>query len=244
MTATVDSKVAIVTGATGGLGSAVCERLRRGDIQVLGVDIQGKNAFHADVATAEGNRAMIEHAMTKFGRIDILVLNAGVQFMSPISDFPLEKWDYLMDVMVKGPFLAIKYAWRELTRAPGRRVVVTASGSSFIAEAYKSAYVAAKHAVVGLVKTAALEGGTAGLTVNAVAPGWMRTPLVEKQLADQMRLHGKSRDEVTEQMVQRHPVKRFVEPMEVANTIVFLASDEASGINGACLPVDLGTLAW
>jgi 3-hydroxybutyrate dehydrogenase len=234
-------KVAVVTGAAGGLGVSICEVFEREGARVVPVDLQG-DALRLDVGSDEGNRAMVDEALARHGRLDALVLNAGAQHVAPIPEFPEHEWDRLFDVMVKGPWLAMRHAWPHVAR-PGGRVVVTASGSSYIAERYKSAYVAAKHAVLGLVRVAALEGGPFGMTANAVGPGWMRTPMVETQLAEQMRLHGRSREEVIESMVDRHPVKRFVEPEEVASTIAFLASDEASGINGSFVPVDLGTLA-
>jgi 3-hydroxybutyrate dehydrogenase len=238
---TLAGKVAVVTGAAGGLGASICEVFEREEAVVVPVDVQG-DALHLDVGTDAGNKAMVDAALERHGRLDVLVLNAGAQHVAPLAEFPESEWDRLFDVMVKGPWLAMKHAWPHVAR-PGGRVIATASGSSFIAEQYKSAYVAAKHAVLGLVRVAALEGGPLGMTANAVGPGWMRTPMVENQLAEQMRLHGRSRDEVIETMVERHPVKRFVEPLEVANTIAFLASDEASGINGSFIPVDLGTLA-
>jgi 3-hydroxybutyrate dehydrogenase len=234
-------KVACVTGAAGGLGVAICEVFEREGAKVVPVDVQG-DALHLDIGTDAGNRAMVEAALERHGRLDVLVLNAGAQHVAPIPELAESEWDRLFDVMAKGPWLAMKHAWPQIAR-PGGRIVVTASGSSYIAEKYKAAYVAAKHAVLGLVRVAALEGGPLGMTANAVGPGWMRTPMVENQLTEQMRLHGRSREEVIESMVDRHPVKRFVEPVEVANTIAFLASDGASGINGSFVPVDLGTLA-
>lgn len=242
MSRSLDGRAAIVTGANGGLGVALCSVLEEHGARVLPVDIAGDGCFRADVATSEGNRAMVAEALARFGRLDVLVLNAGVQFMSPIEEFPEEQWDRLMNLMAKGPYLAMKHAWRHIARTGGR-VVVTASDSSVIAEAYKSAYVAAKHAVLGLVRTAALEAAPLGMTVNAVGPAWMRTPMVENQLADQMRLHGWSRQEVLDVMLSRMPVNRFVETREVAEVVAFLASDAASGINGAMVPVDLGLLA-
>lgn len=242
MSGHLEGRVAIVTGANGGLGTTLCNVLEEHGARVLRVDVVGESCFAADIGTDEGNRVMVEEAVRRFGRLDILALNAGVQFMAPIPQFPEEQWDRLMSVMAKGPFLAMKHAWPHIAR-PGGRVVVTASGSSFIAEAYKSAYVAAKHAVLGLVRTAALEGGPVGLTVNAVGPGWMRTPMVENQLDDQVRMNGIPRQRVLEKMLGRQPVKRFVETREVAELIAFLASDAASGINGTIIPVDLGLLA-
>ncbi len=242
MTGRLEDKVVIVTGAAGGLGSAICSRFAGEGALVLGVDVAGEACFHADVATEQGVCAMIEEVIGRFGRLDILVLNAGIQFMASISEFPLAQWNRLMDVMVKGPFLAMKGAWRYLTERPGGRIIVTASGSSFVAEPYKAAYVAAKHAVVGLVKVAAIEGAPFGLTVNAVAPGWMLTGMVERQLEDQVRLRGTSRDAALRRILWAQPSHRAVETSEVANVMAFIASPEASGINGACLPVDLGKL--
>ncbi|ADB52806.1 SDR family NAD(P)-dependent oxidoreductase [Conexibacter woesei] len=238
----LDGRVVIVTGAAGGFGVPLCDMLEREGATVVGVDREGDGVLHADVGSEAGNRSMVETALERHGRLDGLVLNAGVQYLAPIDEHDEAQWDRLHDVMVKGPFLAIRAAWPALTRAPGGRVVVTASGSSFLGEAYKAAYVAAKHGVLGLMKVAALEGAPLGLTANAVAPAWMRTPMVERQLEDQMRLHGKTREEVVMGMVERHPVDRFVEPEEVAHAVAFLLGPEASGINGVCLPVDLGTL--
>jgi 3-hydroxybutyrate dehydrogenase len=240
----LEGRVAIVTGAAGGLGRALVALFEHEGAAVLPVDLAGDDVWHADVGTAEGTQAMVREALTCHGRLDTLILNAGAQYVAPIPEHTEEAWDRLNDIMVKGPFLALRAAWGELTGRPGGRVVVTASGSSYIAEKYKAAYVAAKHGVLGLVKVGALEGGPVGLTVNAVAPGWMRTPMVEDQLADQMRLHNRTREEVIASFVTRHPVDRFVETDEVAQAVAFLASDRASGINGVCLPVDLGTLVW
>jgi 3-hydroxybutyrate dehydrogenase len=243
MPAPVDlgGRVAIVTGAAGGLGATLVRVLEGAGALVVATDVQGDGVVHADIRSEEGNRLLVAEALARHGRIDALVLNAGAQFMAPIPEFPLEEWDRLMDVMVKGPFLLMKHGWPHVAR-PGGRIVATASGSTYIAERYKSAYVAAKHGIAGLIKVAALEGGPLGMTANAVAPGWMRTPMVQNQLEDQVRLRGLTAQEVMEDMVERHPVKRFVEPEEVANAIAFLCSDAASGINGAILPVDLGTI--
>lgn len=238
-----EQRVAIVTGAAGGIGSAIVDALRRDGLAVLPVDVAGDPCFPADIATADGNRAMVGHALDRYGRLDVLVLNAGLQFMAPIPEFPEAEWDRLFAVMAKGPFLAMQAAWTALTARAGSRVVVTASLSGLAGDRYKAAYVAAKHAVVGLVKVAALEAASQALTVNAVAPGWVHTPLVDRQLADQARLRGVSRDEVLRGMADAQPGGRFVEPAEVAAVVAFLASPAASGINGVCLPVDLGSFA-
>ncbi|GAA3967331.1 3-hydroxybutyrate dehydrogenase [Actinomadura viridis] len=237
------TRAAIVTGAAGALGAVIADRFEATGMDVLRVDQVGDDCFHADVGTVEGNRAMVEEAVARFGRVDVLVPNAGTQHTAEIPDYPVEEWDRLMNVMARGPFLAAKFAWPYLIERPGGRIVVTASASSFVAERTKSAYVAAKHAVLGFVRTAAIEGAPHGLTANAVAPAWMRTPLIETHISHAIATGERTRKEVLQDMLSRHPVNRFVELDEVAAAVLFLAGEGASGVNGACLPVDLGTLA-
>jgi 3-hydroxybutyrate dehydrogenase len=234
-------RVAIVTGASGGIGQAVCRVFQESGAQVLPVDIAGEGMFVADVGTHEGNQAMVDEAVRRFGRLDTLILNAGVQFMAPLPEFPEAEWDRLMNVMAKGPFLAIQAAWPHLTAKPDGRVVVTASMSSYGGSPWKVAYTAAKHAVLGVIKVAAIEGAPYGLLVNGVAPGWVRTPLVDKQMADQMKLHGLSREQVLEQMAEGHAVKRFIEPEEIAALIAFLAGPGGSAMTGTIVPINLGS---
>lgn len=241
MSGELEGRVAVVTGAAGGLGRAICDVFAREGATVLPVDLHGDGCFRADVGSAEGNRAMIEEALSSYGRLDTLILNAGSQYLAPIAEFPEAEWDRLFDVLVKGPHVAIKAAWPHLTERSGGRIVVTASALSVLGEEYKAAYVSAKHAVAGLVKVAALEGGPHGLCANAVAPGLMWTALMERQLEDQMRLRGLSREEVVERIELFQPV-RAVTTHEVAELMSFLASDRASGISGTCVPVDLGFL--
>lgn len=236
-------RVAILTGAAGALGRVVWQSLENAGASVVPVDLHGDGCLIADVGTSDGNQRIVEAALERHRRLDILILNAGTQAMSPIASYAEEDWDKLMDLMVKGPFLAMKFAWPHLTRQPGGRIIVTSSTLGLEAAPYKAAYVAAKHAVIGLMKVAALEGATSGLTANAVLPGWMYTPIVEKQIQDHISLKGLSREEVIASMVEEHPAKRFVETAEVASLVTFLASAQASGINGACIPVDTGGLA-
>lgn len=237
----LDGRVAIVTGASGGMGAEICAVFTREGAEVVPVDLAGDGCVHADVGTLSGNRAMVEEALRRHGRLDTLVLNAGVQYLAPINEFPEAEWDHLLDVMVKGPFLAIKEAWPHLTAQPGGRIVVTASALSVIGEEFKAAYVSAKHAVVGLMKVAALEGGPHGLCANAVAPGLVWTGLIERQLEDQMRLRQLTREELLQRIAMYQPV-RAQEASEVAELMSFLASDRASGISGTTIPVDLGVL--
>ena len=243
MTRLLEGRVAVVTGADGGLGRAVREVFEREGATVAGVDIAGAGCLHADLRTDAGNRGMIESVLAEHGALDILVLNAGLQHMAPIDEFAESQWDRLTDVMLKGPFLAVKHAWPQLTRRPGGRIVFTASTTALVGEAYKAAYVASKHGVAGLMKVAALEGARHGLNVNAVAPGWMWTGMAEGQIDDQARLHGRTRADILGEMDDHNPVGRMIEPREVAEVIAFLASDRASAISGTCIPVDLASLA-
>ena len=242
-TARTEGRVAIVTGAAGALGSATVAALRADGVVVLGVDVAGEVELRADVATAEGNGAMVEAAIERHGRLDILVLNAGTQHVSPLAEVSEEAWDRLHDLMCKGPFLAIRAAWPHLVASGSGRIVAIASTNAVAAEPHKAAYNSAKAGVLGVIKTAALEGGTHGLTANAVAPGWMLTSLVEDRLSEYMRLENASRQTVIERMLSRMPVKRFIDPSEVAAVVRFLASPDASAVNGALIPADLGLLA-
>ena len=242
MDCSLTDRVAIVTGAAGGLGSEICAVLGEQGALVVPVDVHGAGMVIADVGTDEGTHAMVAEALGRHGRLDILVLNAGTQHVSPIDVFPEEEWDRVLNVMLKGPFLAVKHAWPALTARPGGRIVFTASSSSFVAEPYKPAYISAKHGVLGLMRATAVEGGAFGLTANAVAPGLMLTDLIERQLPEQMRVRGVSRQEIIDLWVSGNAIKRPVETREVANVIAFLASPAASGVTGATVPVELGEL--
>ncbi len=239
----LDGRVAILTGAAGGLGTAIWRSLQDAGASVVPVDLHGGGCLVADVGTAEGNQRMVAAALEQHGRLDILILNAGAQAMNPIASYLEEDWDRLMDLMVKGPFLAMKFAWPHLTRERRGRIIVISSTLGMQAVPYKAAYVAAKHAVIGLTKVAALEGAAQGLTANAVAPGWMHTPIVEGQIEQHVSLRGIPREEVIASMVAEQPGQRFVETAEVAALVTFLAGDAASAINGTCIPVDTGGMA-
>ncbi|WP_038937167.1 SDR family NAD(P)-dependent oxidoreductase [Bradyrhizobium japonicum] len=239
----LDGRVALVTGAGAGLGKAIVTELRERGASVHGVDIAGNDVLHADLSTAEGNRHAVSHVVETAGRLDILILNAGCQFVAPLHQFPDADWNRLRSLMLDGPFFAMKAAWSALTKAPGGRVVVTASTSSFGGAPGKAAYTAAKHGVLGLVRVAALEGAVHGLTVNAVAPGWMDTGLMRGQLEAHAAKLGISTDEVFARFRASQPGDRFIEVSEVAATIGFLASPSASGINGECITIDLGASA-
>ncbi len=233
--------VILVTGSAQGLGKAIAENLQSAGAIVIGVDITGAEVL-ADISLGEGNLAMVDYAVRKYGRLDGMVLNAGVQHVSPIEEFSELEWDRLIAVMLKGPFLGLKAAWSELGKSKLGRVVVVSSTSGVAAEMNKTAYVSAKAGVLGLVRAAAIEGGPSGVSVNAVLPGWLSTEMSRSQLESAV-AEGLSEDEALSRMLARQPVKRFVGTHEVAAAVQFLLSPGASGVTGVALPVDLGLLA-
>jgi 3-hydroxybutyrate dehydrogenase len=243
----MEGRVAIVTGAAGGLGRAICADLGKEGVQILGVDIASgadtPDIFLADVGTESGNRDMVAEAVKRFGRIDTLVLNAATQFLSPIPDYPIEEWDRINDVIVRGAFLALKFAWTELTSRPGGRVIAVASTSSFVGQRYACAYIAAKHALLGLVRAAAVEAGPFEMTVNAVVPCLMMTGQVDKQMDERVRITGRSPGELVKEWCRGQAMERPVETAEVARVVTFLASRFSSGITGAAINTDLGYLS-
>src|SRR3954451_842642 len=223
---------ALVTGAASGIGKATAERLRADGYDVLGFDLED-----GDLSTREGNRLAVETALDRFGRLDVVVANAGVQHVAPVEDFPEDRWDAILAILLTSPFLLAKYAWAALTSSEHGRFIAVASAHALVASPNKAAYVAAKHGVLGLVKTLALEG----LQATAVCPGYVRTPLLEKQTPDQAKAHGMSEDEVLEQVIlQPHAVKRLIEPEEVAGVIAFLASPAGAAFSGSPVTMDLG----
>ena len=222
---------ALVTGAASGIGQATAERLRADGFDVLGFDRED-----GDLSTREGNRAAVDTALERFGGLDLVVANAGIQHVSPVAEFPEDKWDAIVAILLTSPFLLAKYAWDALQASNGRFIAV-ASAHALVASPNKAAYVAAKHGVLGLVKTLALEG----LQATAVCPGYVRTPLVEAQIPDQAKAHGMSEDAVLEEVILApHAVKRLIEPDEVANVIAFLAGPGGAAFSGVPVTMDLG----
>jgi 3-hydroxybutyrate dehydrogenase len=211
---------------------------------VLGVDLAPGADLQADLATREGNRAAVDAAVARFGRLDAVIPNAGVQYVAPIGEFPEDRWDQLVALLLTSPFLLAKYAWEQLVAAPEGRFVAIASVHGMVASPFKAAYVSAKHGVVGLVRTLALEGADHGVTATAVCPGYVRTPLVEHQIAAQAQAHGISEDEVLEQVILApHAVKRLIEPDEVAGIVALLLGPEGRAFTGVALPMDYGWTA-
>ncbi len=233
------SRVALVTGAAGGIGAAIVARLEADGWSVHGVDVAD-----ADLATREGNRAVVARALERFGRLDAVVANAGLQHVAPVQEFPEELWDQLLAVLLTSPFLLAKYAWEALTDSGDGRFVAVASVHGLVASPFKAGYVAAKHGLLGLVKTLALEGAGVGISAVAVCPGFVRTPLVEGQIAAQAELHDLPPERVLEDVILApHAVKRLLEPAEVADVVAFLCGPGGRSFTGVPVTLDLGWTA-
>jgi len=180
----------------------------------------------------------------EFGQFDILVNNAGLQHVAPVVDFPEERWQHLLGVLLTGTFLCTKYALPHMIRGRWGRVINISSAHGLVASPFRSAYVAAKHGVVGFTKAAAWEVAEHGVTVNAICPGYIRTPLIERRIAEQSRLPGIPESEGVEQVMRTsQAVKRLLEPSEVAALALYLCSDAAAALTGAALPIDGGWTA-
>jgi 3-hydroxybutyrate dehydrogenase len=232
-------KAALVTGAAGGIGQAVVQRLEADGWSVHGVDVAD-----GDLTTREGNRAVVDAALDRFGRLDAVIANAGFQHVAPIADFPEEQWDKLLALLLTSPFLLAKYAWEALAATGDGRFVAIASAHALTASPFKAGYVSAKHGVLGLVRTLALEGATVGISATAVCPAYVRTPLVEAQIDDQARAHGLPRERVLEDVIlERQAVKRMLEPTEIADVVAFLLGRSGRGFTGTPVSVDLGWTA-
>jgi 3-hydroxybutyrate dehydrogenase len=233
------SRAALVTGAAGGIGRAIVERLERDGWVVHGVDVAD-----ADLTTREGNRAVVDAALERFGRLDAIVPNAGFQHVAPVAEFPEEQWDRLLALLLTSPFLLAKYAWDALAGSGEGRICVIASAHGLTASPFKAGYVSAKHGVVGLVRTLALEGASQGILATAVCPGFVRTPLVEAQIEDQARAHRLPPERVLEDVILApHAVKRLLEPDEVAATVAFLLSPDGRPYTGTTVEMALGWTA-
>jgi 3-hydroxybutyrate dehydrogenase len=248
-------KCAIVTGAASGIGKSVAESLGDKGHQVVVVDVNEtkgravaeavKGYFvNADLTRTKSCRHLVGAAVDKYGKIDILVNNAGFQHVSPIEAFPEAKWEQMLKVMLTAPFLLTKYVWPYMKNQKWGRVVNIASIHGLVASPNKVGYISAKHGLIGLTRTAALEGGEHGITVNALCPAYVRTGLVEDQITDQAKAHKIPEEEVVETiMLKSAAVKRIIEPEEIAGLVLYLCSDIAESITGACWTIDCGWTA-
>jgi 3-hydroxybutyrate dehydrogenase len=251
----MSARVAIVTGAASGIGLACAERLAADGMTVVLADLNEKaGAEHArrlggtfvaaDLTQREGCRKLVDAAIAAHGTVHVLVNNAGYQHVAPIEDFPEDQWERMIALMLTAPFLLTRCCWPAMKKQKWGRVVNIASIHALIASPFKVGYISAKHGLVGLTRTAALEGGEHGITANAICPAYVRTPLVDNQIADQAKANNMSPEDVIEKiMLAPAAVKRLIEPREVADFVAYLCSDPAGTITGAALTMDLGWTA-
>jgi 3-hydroxybutyrate dehydrogenase len=239
---------ALVTGGAGGIGAACVRRLAADGLHVTVADLDGEAADK--VARDVGGEAWQVDLADSAGLadlrldVDVLVNNAGIQHVAPVHEFPPERFAAILTLMVEAPFLLVRAALPGMYERGFGRVVNISSVHGLVASPFKSAYVAAKHGLEGLSKVVALEGGEHGVTSNCVCPGYVRTPLVEKQIADQAAVHGIDEAEVVEQvMLTETAIKRLVEPDEVAELVAWVAGPAAGYVNGASLTMDGGWTA-
>jgi len=255
-------KTALVTGSTSGIGLGIAqtlaaqgasvvlngfgearevERLRAEMAERHGVEVRYSDA---DMSRPEAIAAMMGEALAEFGSIDLLINNAGIQHVAPVEDFPVEQWYAILAINLSATFHTVRLALPAMKRRGFGRIVNIASAHALVASPYKSAYVTAKHGVAGFTKAVALETAEAGITVNAVCPGYVLTPLVEKQIPDTAKARGITNDEVVRTvLLAAQPTKKFVTVEQVAALTAFLCSDDAASITGAVLPIEGGWTA-
>lgn len=258
----LEGRVALVTGSTSGIGLGIAEAFAAQGASIVlngfGDRMQIEDArqklehthdvaafFHgADLSKPAAVSEMIEYANAEAGAVDILVNNAGIQFVSPVEEFPPEKWDAILALNLSSAFHAIRAVLPAMRMRGYGRIINVASAHGLVGSPFKSAYVAAKHGVVGLTKVVALEAAEANITCNAICPGYVYTPLVEKQIDEQARSHMISREKVvSDVLLKAQPNKRFANVSEIGALAVFLAGEAAASITGAALPVDGGWTA-
>lgn len=256
------NKSVVVTGSTSGIGLGIARAMARAGANVMlngfgeaamieklrselaaetGVQVK---YYPADVSKPAEVAALITATEAALGAVDILVNNAGIQFVAPVDEFPPEKWDAIQDIVLNSSFHAIRAALPGMKRRNWGRIINLVSAHGLVASPFKSAYVAAKHGLIGLTKTVALEVAETGITCNAICPGYVRTPLVEAQIEAQAKVHQLPRDRVIREVIlAAQPNRRFVEIEEVAALALYLCGDSAKSITGGALPIDGGWTA-
>jgi 3-hydroxybutyrate dehydrogenase len=254
-------KTALVTGSTSGIGHAIASRFAsdganivlngfgdqatidqiKKEIAAKGVQVMYSGA---DMSKPEEIAAMVADAEKQFGAIDVLVNNAGIQFVAPIEEFPIDKWNQIIAINLSAAFHTIRVALPKMKAKGWGRIINIASAHAQVASPFKVAYIAAKHGIAGITRTVALETATAKVTCNAICPGYVWTPLVEKQIPDQMKARHLTAEQVKRDVIlAAQPTKEFVTVEQVAAMAAYLASDEAAQVNGALLAIDGGWTA-
>lgn len=258
----LSGKTALITGSTSGIGQGIAEAFAAkgcnivlngfgdaAEIERLRAKLAADHQVivrydNADMSKGDAITSMMDKAIAEFGSVDILVNNAGIQHVAPIDDFPVEKWEAVVAIDLMSAFYTIRRALQAMKARKWGRIINVASAHALVASPYKSAYVAAKHGVAGLTKTVALEVAEQGITVNAVCPGYVLTPLVEKQIPDTAKARGITEQQVIKDvLLAAQPTKQFVTVEQVAALCLFLASDEAASITGAVMPIEGGWTA-
>jgi 3-hydroxybutyrate dehydrogenase len=251
-------KTILITGSSSGIGLGIARefaKTKQYNLVLNGLEANGPQ-IAADLAKEFGIntifspanmlkpaelRDMVKTALDTFGSVDVLVNNAGIQHVSPIDDFPDEKWDAIIGINLTSAFHLSKAVWPGMKAKKFGRIINIASAHGLVASEFKSAYVASKHGIVGFTKTLALEGAPLGITCNAICPGYVKTPLVEKQITDQAKAHNLSESEVISKvMLYKQAVKEFVSVESLGQLALFLASEQANTLTGASIPVDGG----
>jgi 3-hydroxybutyrate dehydrogenase len=255
-------KVAIVTGSTSGIGLGIAEAFAAAgadivlngfgdadEIERLRAGIAGQHGVKvsysaADMMKSDAVVAMVEGATREHGRVDILVNNAGIQHVAPVHEFPIERWDAVIAINLTAPFVATRAALPQMYARKWGRIINIASTHGWVASAEKSAYVASKHGIIGFTKAVALEAVTTGVTCNAICPGWVLTPLVQKQIDDLAEREGLSPEQAKVKLLgEKQPSLEFTTPEQLGALAVFLCSDAASNMQGVAIPVDGAWLA-
>jgi 3-hydroxybutyrate dehydrogenase len=250
-------KTALITGSTSGIGLGIAKAFAEKGYNIVfnGLEKDGSEIAleiaeksHVDHIFSVANmldpqalRELVSECVTHFGSIDILINNAGIQYVSPVENFPEDKWNGIININLNAVFHLTKAVWPHMKEQRFGRIINIASVHGLFASEYKSAYVAAKHGVIGFTKTIALEGAPFNITCNAICPGYVKTPLVEMQISDQAKAHNLSEEEVINKVIlKKQALKEFVPIELIADMALFLASDNATAITGAALPIDGG----